>query len=69
MVYKWEIDETNYRILNALQQSGRMSNADLADRTIKDYVSSRDRGAGDRQTTVFVEIWLSGQADEMSAAF
>ena len=40
-----------------------------ADGIIKDYVALLDPRAVDRRTTVFVEISLSGQADEVLAAF
>ena len=78
-----KIDEIDRQILNALQKSGRMSNADLAvkinlsasachrrvhrletEGIICDYVALLDP-----RTTVFVEISLSGQADETLAAF
>lgn len=36
---------------------------------IKDYVALLDPRAVDRKTTVFVEVTLSGQADEVLAAF
>lgn len=83
-----EMDDTDRRILNALQKSGRMSNAELAEKInlspsachrrvqrlesekiIKDYVALLDPRAVDRRTTVFVEMSLSGQADEVLAAF
>jgi Lrp/AsnC family leucine-responsive transcriptional regulator len=83
-----KIDEIDRRILNALQKSGRMSNADLAEKInlsasachrrvqrleaegiIRDYVALLDPRTVDRRTTVFVEISLSGQADETLAAF
>lgn len=83
-----KLDEIDRRILNALQKSGRMSNAELADKinlsasachrrvqrletdgVIKNYVAMLDPRAVGRRTTVFVEISLSGQADETLAAF
>ena len=83
-----EFDETDARILNVLQKTGRISNADLADRInlsqsachrrvarleavgiIRDYVALLDPRKLDRPTTVFVEITLSGQADEVLDAF
>jgi len=82
------IDETDRRILRALQKNGRMSNADLAEAVhlsasachrrvqrlesegfICDYVALLDRKLLGRPTTVFVEITLSGQADEVLDAF
>ena len=78
------IDETDARILQALQRQGRLSNADLAERVnlsasachrrvqrleadgiIRDYVALLDPRKVGRPTTVFVEITLSGQADEV----
>jgi Lrp/AsnC family leucine-responsive transcriptional regulator len=83
-----KIDEIDRRILNALQKSGRMSNADLAEKInlsasachrrvqrleaegiIRDYVALLNPRTVNRRTTVFVEISLSGQADETLAAF
>lgn len=83
-----EFDETDRRILMALQRSGRMSNAELAekinlspsachrrvqrlekDKVIKDYVALLDPRSVDRRSTVFVEITLSGQSDELLEAF
>ena len=82
------IDETDARILQALQRQGRLSNADLAERVnlsasachrrvqrleadgiIRDYVALLDPRKVGRPTTVFVEITLSGQADEVLDAF
>lgn len=82
------IDATDHRILAVLQRSGRISNAELAERVnlspsachrrvqrleqegvIRDYVALLDPRAVDRRTTVFVEITLSGQADEVLEAF
>ena len=83
-----ELDGTDRRILNALQKSGRISNADLsekvnlspsachrrvqrleADGFIKDFVALLDPQKLGCPTTVFVEITLSGQADELLDAF
>lgn len=83
-----ELDHIDRRILEMLQKSGRMSNAELsevvnlspsachrrvqrleADRYIRDYVALLDPKKVNRPTTVFVEITLSGQADEVLDAF
>ncbi|MEZ5911663.1 MAG: Lrp/AsnC family transcriptional regulator [Paracoccaceae bacterium] len=83
-----EIDETDRRILMALQRTGRMTNAELSEqvnlspsachrrvqrleqqRYIRDYVALLDARKMGRPTTVFVEITLSGQADEILEAF
>lgn len=83
-----EIDSTDRRILNVLQKSGRISNADLSERInlspsachrrvqrleedgiISKYVALLDPRKLSRPTTVFVEITLSGQADEVLDAF
>ena len=83
-----QLDETDARILHALQRQGRLSNADLADRVnlspsachrrvhrlessgiIRGYVALLDPRKVGRPTTVFVEITLSGQADEVLDAF
>ncbi len=83
-----KIDSTDRRILVALQKSGRMSNAELADKInlsasachrrvqrlenvgiIRDYVALLDPRKVDRRSLVFVEITLSGQADELLEAF
>ena len=83
-----QIDATDRRILAALQKSGRMSNADLAEAVglspsgchrrvalledagiIRDYVALLDAKKLGLPTTVFVEITLSGQADEVLEAF
>lgn len=83
-----EIDDTDRRILAALQKSGRMSNADLSERVnlspsachrrvqrleadgiIAGYVALLDPRKLDRPATVFVEITLSGQAEEVLDAF
>lgn len=83
-----DVDHIDRRILEVLQKSGRMSNADLAeavhlsasachrrvqrlekDGFIRDYVALLDARKMGRPTTVFVEITLSGQADEVLDAF
>ena len=83
-----ELDATDRRILDTLQRSGRISNADLSERVnlsasachrrvqrleeegyIAGYVALLDARRMGRQTTVFVEITLSGQADEVLDAF
>lgn len=83
-----DLDQTDYRILGALQKTGRVSNADLAEKVhlsasachrrvqrlekegyIRDYVALLDPRKMGRPTTVFVEITLSGQADEVLDAF
>jgi Lrp/AsnC family leucine-responsive transcriptional regulator len=83
-----QIDDTDRRILTALQKHGRISNAELADRinlspsachrrvqrleasgVITGYVALLDPREVDRRSTVFVEITLSGQADEVLEAF
>lgn len=82
------LDQTDRRILAALQKQGRISNADLsemvnlspsachrrvqrleADGYIRDYVALLDARKMKVPTTVFVEITLSGQADEVLEAF
>ncbi|KNG94291.1 Lrp/AsnC family transcriptional regulator [Pseudaestuariivita atlantica] len=82
------LDETDRRILRALQEAGRISNADLAERValsasachrrvqrleadgyIRDYVALLDPRKMGVPTTVFVEIRLSGQADDVLDAF
>lgn len=83
-----QYDDTDARILRVLQESGRMSNADLSEKVnlsasachrrvqrlesegiIRDYVAMLDPRKVGRPTTVFVEITLSGQADEVLEAF
>ena len=83
-----KLDDTDRRLLRVLQRSGRISNAELADKVnmsasachrrvqrleqdgfIRDYVALLDPGLVDRRTTVFVEIKLSGQTDDVLAAF
>ncbi|MEC3861638.1 Lrp/AsnC family transcriptional regulator [Mesobacterium sp. TK19101] len=82
------LDETDRRILRALQKRGRMSNAELAETVnlsasachrrvqrleaegfIKDYVALLNARKLGMPTTVFVEIKLSAQADEVLDAF
>jgi DNA-binding Lrp family transcriptional regulator len=82
------LDQTDRRILAALQKQGRISNADLSemvnlspsachrrvqrletDGYIRDYVALLDARKMKVPTTVFVEITLSGQADEVLEAF
>ncbi|MDJ0630422.1 MAG: Lrp/AsnC family transcriptional regulator [Rhodobacter sp.] len=83
-----ELDNTDRRILVALQKSGRMSNAELSERVnlspsachrrvqrleaegvIANYVALLDPRKLDRPSTVFVEITLSGQTEEVLDAF
>lgn len=83
-----DLDQIDYRILGVLQRTGRISNADLAEKVhlsasachrrvqrlekdgyIRDYVALLDPRKMGRPTTVFVEITLSGQADEVLDAF
>jgi Lrp/AsnC family leucine-responsive transcriptional regulator len=83
-----ELDDTDRRILAALQRAGRMSNSDLAEKInlsasachrrvqhleksgfIRDYVALLDSRKVGLPTTVFVEITLSGQANEVLDAF
>ncbi|TMV11770.1 Lrp/AsnC family transcriptional regulator [Arenibacterium halophilum] len=82
------IDSIDRRILDALQRSGRMSNADLSERVhlspsachrrvqrleaegyIAKYVALLDARKLGVPTTVFVEITLQGQADDLLDAF
>ena len=82
------IDQTDRKLLNALQSKGRMTNSELSevvhlspsachrrvqrleeDGVIRDYVALLDARKLGRPTTVFVEITLSGQADEVLDAF
>lgn len=82
------LDDLDRKILNALQRSGRMSNADLAEKVslsasachrrvqrleaegiIRDYVALLDPRKVGYPATVFVEISLSGQSDELFARF
>ena len=83
-----ELDETDRRILRALQRKGRISNADLSEEVhlsasachrrvqrletegyIRDYVALLDARRLGLPTTVFVEIKLTAQADEVLEAF
>ena len=83
-----KLDEIDKRILKALQEQGRISNADLADSInlsqsacyrrvqrleddgiVKEYVALLDAKKMGVPTTVFVEITLSAQADEVLDAF
>lgn len=82
------LDETDRRILRALQRRGRMSNAELSEAVnlspsachrrvqrlekegyIRDYVALLDARRMGVPTTVFVEITLQAQADEVLEAF
>ncbi len=82
------LDETDRRILRALQKSGRVSNAELSesvnlspsachrrvqrledDGYIKGYVALLNARRMGLPTTVFVEITLQAQADEVLEAF
>jgi len=83
-----ELDSIDRRILAILQKTGRISNAELADKAhlsasachrrvqrlerdgyISGYVALLNRRKVGRPTTVFVEITLSGQTDEVLDAF
>ncbi|MCV2882852.1 Lrp/AsnC family transcriptional regulator [Actibacterium sp. XHP0104] len=83
-----ELDDTDLRILNALQRAGRMTNAELSEKVhlspsachrrvqrleregyIRDYVALLNARKMGRPTTVFVEITLSGQSDELLDRF
>jgi Lrp/AsnC family leucine-responsive transcriptional regulator len=82
------LDAIDRRILSALQERGRMSNADLSEQInlspsachrrvqrletegyIRDYVALLDARKMGVPTTVFVEITLQGQTDEVLDAF
>lgn len=82
------LDETDKRILTALQRKGRLSNSDLSetinlspsachrrvqrlekDGYIKNYVALLDARKMGVPTTVFVEITLQGQTDDVLDAF
>ena len=82
------LDETDRRILRALQRKGRLSNADMSEQVnlspsachrrvqrleaegyIRDYVALLNPRKMNVPTTVFVEITLQGQADEVLDAF
>lgn len=81
-------DQLDRAILRQLQKSGRISNAELAEKVglsqsachrrvqrleaegyIRDYVALLNARKMQFATTVFVEIGLSGQADELLEAF
>ena len=83
-----DLDDTDRRILTALQRRGRMPNSDLSEAVhlspsachrrvqrleaegyIRDYVALLDARKIGVPTTVFVEITLQGQADEILEAF
>jgi len=83
-----EMDETDRRLLTALQRQGRLSNAELSDKVnlspsachrrvqrlekegfISGYVALVNPRKVHRKTTVFVEITLRAQADDVLAAF
>ncbi|WP_047997199.1 Lrp/AsnC family transcriptional regulator [Puniceibacterium sp. IMCC21224] len=83
-----DLDDTDRRILRALQKRGRMSNAELAESVnlsasachrrvqrleiegvIGDYVALLNARKLHLHTTVFVEIKLTTQADEVLEAF
>ena len=83
-----ELDNIDRRILQVLQKTGRMSNAELSevanlspsachrrvqrlekDGYIRDYVALLNPRKVGLPTTVFVEITLSAQADEVLDAF
>ncbi|QUJ75849.1 Lrp/AsnC family transcriptional regulator [Sulfitobacter albidus] len=82
------LDAIDRRLLGALQRTGRVSNADLAESVglspsachrrvqrleqegyIRGYVALLDPRKLAKPTTVFVEITLQGQADEVLEAF
>lgn len=83
-----DLDDTDRRLLAALQRDGRLSNAQLSEQVnlspsachrrvqrleqegwIRGYVALLDPRKVMRPATVFVEITLSGQADEVLDAF
>jgi len=83
-----QLDDTDLRLLTALQKTGRISNAELSERVnlspsachrrvhrleaegyIRDYVALLDARKMGRPTTVFVEITLSSQADDLLVRF
>ena len=83
-----DLDDTDRRLLRALQKNGRLSNAELSDEVnlspsachrrvkrlekegfIRGYVALLDPRKVDRRTTVFVEITLRAQADDVLDAF
>ncbi|MBL1437370.1 MAG: Lrp/AsnC family transcriptional regulator [Rhodobacteraceae bacterium] len=82
------MDALDIKLLKALQNNGRMSNADLAESValspsachrrvqrleregvIRNYVALLNPRAVDKRATVFVEITLKGQAEEILEAF
>ncbi|MGB0439256.1 MAG: Lrp/AsnC family transcriptional regulator [Primorskyibacter sp.] len=82
------LDETDRRLLRALQRRGRISNADLSDAVglsasachrrvqrlekdgyVRDYVALLNARRVGLPTTVFVEITLSAQAEDVLDAF
>lgn len=83
-----DLDDTDRRLLRALQRKGRMSNGELSDAVnlspsachrrvqrlerdgyIKDYVALLDARKLGVPTTVFVEIRLQGQTQDVLDAF
>ena len=83
-----DLDETDRRLLKALQREGRLSNAELSEKVnlspsachrrvvrlekdgfISGYVALVNPRKVDRKTTVFVEITLRAQADDVLDAF
>ena len=83
-----DLDETDRRLLKALQREGRQSNAELSEKVnlspsachrrvqrlekdgfISGYVALVNPRKVDRKTTVFVEITLRAQADDVLDAF
>ena len=83
-----DLDDTDRRLLRAMQKDGRLSNAELSDEVnlspsachrrvqrlekegfIRGYVALLDPRKVDRRTTVFVEITLRAQADDVLDAF
>jgi Lrp/AsnC family leucine-responsive transcriptional regulator len=84
----YELDATDHRLLAALQQEGRITNAELAERVnlspsachrrvqrleaegyVDRYVALLNARKLRRATTVFVEITLQSQADDLLDAF
>ncbi|PIE10870.1 MAG: AsnC family transcriptional regulator [Rhodobacterales bacterium] len=82
------LDDTDKRILRALQRRGRASHAELSEQVslspsachrrvqrleaegiIRDYVALLDGRAVGRKTTVFVEITLTSQSEDVLNAF
>lgn len=83
-----DLDDTDRRLLTALQKQGRLSNAELSEKVnlspsachrrvqrlekegfIGGYVALVNPRKVDRKTTVFVEITLRAQADDVLDAF